>query len=66
MVAGGEALSAGEVGGRERKPAPRQERSQQTYERLLQVAGELLAEVAIERRATNQICARAGLTPPAL
>ena len=48
------------------KPAPRQERSQQTYDRLLQVAGELLAEVGIERISTNQSCARAGMTPPAL
>lgn len=45
---------------------PRQERSVQTYERLLDVAGELLAEVGIERISTNQICARAGMTPPAL
>lgn len=48
------------------KRMPRQERSQQTYERLLQVAGELLAEVGIERISTNLICARAGMTPPAL
>jgi len=48
------------------KRAPRQERAQQTYDRLLQVAGELLAEVGIERISTNQICARAGMTPPAL
>jgi AcrR family transcriptional regulator len=48
------------------KPAPRQERSQQTYDRILQVAGELLAEEGIERISTNQICARAGMTPPAL
>ncbi|MDB5466443.1 MAG: TetR family transcriptional regulator [Phenylobacterium sp.] len=38
----------------------------QTYERLLDVAGELLAEVGVERISTNQICARAGMTPPAL
>lgn len=38
----------------------------QTYERLLDVAGELLGEVGIERISTNQICARAGMTPPAL
>lgn len=48
------------------KRAPRQERAQQTYDRLLEVAGELLAEVGIERISTNQICARAGMTPPAL
>jgi AcrR family transcriptional regulator len=48
------------------KRAPRQERAQQTYDRLLEVAGELLGEVGIERISTNQICARAGMTPPAL
>jgi AcrR family transcriptional regulator len=37
-----------------------------TYDRLLEVAGELLAEVGIERISTNLICARAGMTPPAL
>lgn len=48
------------------KRAPRQERAHATYERLLEVAGELLAEVGIERISTNMICARAGMTPPAL
>ncbi|MBA4795585.1 MAG: TetR/AcrR family transcriptional regulator [Phenylobacterium sp.] len=48
------------------KREPRQERGRETYERLLQVAGELLAEVGVERISTNQICARAGMTPPAL
>src|SRR5579885_157414 len=48
-----------------RRP-PRQERAVQTYERLLDVAGALLAEHGIERISTNQICARAGMTPPAL
>lgn len=38
----------------------------QTRERLLDVAGALLAEVGIERISTNLICARAGVTPPAL
>ncbi len=38
----------------------------QTYERLLDVAGELLAEVGVERISTNLIAARAGMTPPAL
>jgi AcrR family transcriptional regulator len=46
--------------------APKQERALQTRERLLDVAGELLGEVGIERISTNMICARAGLTPPAL
>ncbi|WP_235535750.1 TetR/AcrR family transcriptional regulator [Sphingopyxis sp. Root1497] len=45
---------------------PKQERAQATYDLLLDVAGELLGEVGIERISTNMICARAGLTPPAL
>jgi AcrR family transcriptional regulator len=48
------------------RPRPRQERAQATYDRLLDVAGTLLAEVGIERISTNMIAARAGLTPPAL
>ncbi|MEO8811352.1 MAG: helix-turn-helix domain-containing protein [Caulobacteraceae bacterium] len=47
-------------------PAPRQPRAVRTYERLLDVAGELLAEVGIERISTNLICARAEVSPPAL
>ena len=45
---------------------PKQERSQQTYDLLLNVSGELLAEVGADRISTNMICARAGVTPPAL
>ena len=45
---------------------PKQERAVQTRERLLDVAGELLGEVGIDRISTNLICTRAGLTPPAL
>ena len=45
---------------------PRQDRAVATYERLLDVAGALLGEVGIERISTNLICARAGMTPPAL
>ena len=48
------------------RPPPRQARARQTRDRLLDVAGELLAEVGIERISTNMIAARAGLTPPAL
>lgn len=44
---------------------PRQERSQRTFDLLLDSAGELLGEVGIERVSTNQICERAGVTPPA-
>ncbi|MGC1305467.1 MAG: TetR/AcrR family transcriptional regulator [Caulobacteraceae bacterium] len=50
---------------RQRRP-PRQDRSQQTYERLLDVTGALLAEVGVESISTNMICSRAGMTPPAL
>ena len=45
---------------------PQQERARLTRDRLLDVAGDLLAEVGIERISTNMIAARAGLTPPAL
>ena len=48
------------------RAAPKQERALQTRERLLDVAGELLGEVGIERISTNMIAARAGVTPPAL
>src|SRR5688572_14877345 len=48
------------------RAAPKQERALQTRERLLDVAGELLAEIGIERISTNMICAHAGVTPPAL
>ncbi|HEX5378144.1 MAG TPA: TetR/AcrR family transcriptional regulator [Phenylobacterium sp.] len=48
------------------KRAPRQDRAVATYDRLLEVAGELLAEVGVERISTNMICAKAGVTPPAL
>jgi AcrR family transcriptional regulator len=48
------------------RPSPRQERAVQTYERLLDMAGELLGEEGVERISTNMICARAGMTPPAL
>ena len=45
---------------------PKQDRARQTQGLLLDVAGELLAEVGLERISTNMIAARAGLTPPAL
>jgi AcrR family transcriptional regulator len=46
--------------------APQQQRAVQTRDHLLDVAGELLGEVGIENISTNMICARAGMTPPAL
>ena len=45
---------------------PQQDRAQQTYDRLLDAAGFLLAEVGVDNISTNMICARAGMTPPAL
>jgi len=48
------------------RAAPKQERAVQTRERLLDIAGELLGEVGIERISTNMIAARAGVSPAAL
>jgi AcrR family transcriptional regulator len=50
----------------ETKKQPAQLRSVETYERILEVAAETLADVGIERLSTNLICERAGLSPPAL
>ncbi len=50
----------------ETKLRPRQKRSHSTYDAILEAAGELLAEVGVERLSTNLVCKRAGLTPPAL
>jgi AcrR family transcriptional regulator len=47
-------------------PEPPAGRGQATYEKLMKAAGELLGEVGFEKLTTNTICARAGLTPPAL
>ena len=53
-----------------RKPAlrnaPIQERAVQTRDRILDIAGELLGEVGIERISTNMIAAHAGVSPAAL
>ena len=53
-----------------RKPAlraaPIQERAVQTHDRLLDIAGELLGEVGVERISTNMIAAHAGVSPAAL
>jgi AcrR family transcriptional regulator len=48
------------------RATPQQERAMQTRDHLLDVAGELLGEVGLEDISTNMICARAGMTPPAL
>ncbi len=50
----------------ETKAKPRQRRARSTYDAILDAAGELLAEVGVERLSTNLVCERAGLTPPAL
>lgn len=48
------------------KLQPTQARSQDTYEIVLATAGAMLNEMGFEQLTTNRICARAGLTPPAL
>jgi AcrR family transcriptional regulator len=50
----------------ETKAKPRQRRAHSTYDAILEAAGELLAEVGVERLSTNLVCKRAGITPPAL
>ena len=45
---------------------PQQVRAQKTYERILGVAAEVLAEVGLDGLTTNLVCKRAGLTPPTL
>ncbi|MFZ5548881.1 MAG: TetR/AcrR family transcriptional regulator [Pseudomonadota bacterium] len=60
------ALSAAAGPDLRQKAVPRQGRAQETYERILAVAADLLGEVGVERWSTNLVCERAGLTPPAL
>lgn len=48
------------------KLQPTQARGQDTYEIVLNTAGEMLREIGFEQLTTNGICKRAGLTPPAL
>ena len=48
------------------KKQPAQQRATETYERILEVTAETLADVGIERLSTNLVCVRAGLSPPAL
>jgi AcrR family transcriptional regulator len=45
---------------------PKGGRSLATYDKLIRAAGELLGEIGFEKLTTNAVCARAGLTPPAL
>ncbi|MET0330297.1 MAG: helix-turn-helix domain-containing protein, partial [Dyella sp.] len=48
------------------KQHPVQQRSVETFELILDVTARLLGEVGVERLSTNLICAKAGLSPPAL
>jgi AcrR family transcriptional regulator len=48
------------------KQQPVQQRSLETFELILDVTARLLGEVGVERLSTNLICAKAGLSPPAL
>lgn len=48
------------------KKQPAQQRATETYERILEVTAQTLADVGIERLSTNLVCERAGLSPPAL
>ena len=48
------------------KTQPAQRRATQTFERLLDVGAQVLAEVGIDRFSTNIVCERAALSPPAL
>ncbi len=50
----------------ENRASPLQVRSNKTVEQILRATSELLGEVGFEKLSTNAICARAGLTPPAL
>lgn len=48
------------------KLRPRQARAQDTFELILETAGQLLERVGFEQLTTNLICKAAGLSPPAL
>jgi AcrR family transcriptional regulator len=48
------------------KKQPEQQRATATFERILEVAAQTLADVGIDRLSTNLVCQRAGLSPPAL
>lgn len=48
------------------KKQPAQQRAAETVERILAETAAALADIGFERLSTNIVCARAGLTPPAL
>ena len=58
------AFNAGKT--QEHKKPPAQQRSTETYERILVATAQTLCDVGIERLSTNLVCECAGLTPPAL
>jgi AcrR family transcriptional regulator len=47
------------------RPAPLSGKPKETYDKLVQAAGEILGEVGFERLTSNAICTRANVTPPA-
>lgn len=63
-TASARAATAGKT--REQKKSPAQQRSTETYERILVATAQTLCDVGIERLSTNLVCECAGLTPPAL
>jgi AcrR family transcriptional regulator len=58
------AVTAGKT--QDQKKSPAQQRSTETYERILVATAQTLCDVGIERLSTNLVCECAGLTPPAL
>ena len=48
------------------KLTPSQDRARDTYDLILETAGDLLSGIGFEQLTTNLICKRASLTPPAL
>lgn len=47
------------------RPPPTSGKPKETYDKLVQSAGEILGDVGFERLTSNAICARANVTPPA-
>jgi AcrR family transcriptional regulator len=63
-TASARAVRAGKT--QDQKKSPAQQRSTETYERILVATAQTLCDVGIERLSTNLVCECAGLTPPAL
>ncbi|AZE88713.1 TetR/AcrR family transcriptional regulator [Pseudomonas orientalis] len=63
-TASARAATAGKT--QDHKKPPAQQRSTETYERILVATAQTLCDVGIERLSTNLVCECAGLTPPAL